>query len=276
MSNQNQASFRDALDIVFADRNRLYGAYQLRRRYPVYLGRALSLGLLLIGFGVVLPQITRAVSAMMPAAPPMPTAYEFIDAPPPPTDPVTPPPPVVTPPPPTPSTTRFVPPVVLQDDEVTQEQQAAQDDILDKEGEIGKETKAGNPEAPPDIIDNPELVAAVEAPKKREDDEVHEIFSIQKPPTFPGGDKELVKFLAENIKYPALARENNIQGNVALSFVVGKDGTVSDIYILKDIGGGCGKEAVRVVGAMPKWIPGEANGNAVKVRFQLPVRFRLE
>ena len=104
----------------------------------------------------------------------------------------------------------------------------------------------------------------------------YQIFDIQKPPSFPGGERELLKYLAENIKYPPLARENNIQGSVALSFVIQKDGSVSDVSVLKDIGGGCGKEAVRVVNGMPKWSPGEANGHPVKVRYTLPVRFKLE
>ncbi|MEQ1747106.1 MAG: energy transducer TonB, partial [Saprospiraceae bacterium] len=117
-------------------------------------------------------------------------------------------------------------------------------------------------------------LAVVEAPKQ--EDKTYEMFDIQKPPSFPGGDGELLKYLSQNIKYPPLARENNIQGSVVLTFVVAKDGSVRDVNIVKDIGGGCGKEAIRVVQSMPKWIPGEANGNAVKVRFTLPVRFRLE
>ena len=78
----------------------------------------------------------------------------------------------------------------------------------------------------------------------------YQIFDIQKPPSFPGGERELLKYLAENIKYPPLARENNIQGSVALSFVIQKDGSVSDVSVLKDIGGGCGKEAERLIGIM--------------------------
>ncbi|MCB0533188.1 MAG: energy transducer TonB [Lewinellaceae bacterium] len=73
-----------------------------------------------------------------------------------------------------------------------------------------------------------------------------------------------------------MARENNIQGVVALTFVVDKDGRVREVNVLKDIGGSCGKEALRVVETMPRWLPGEANGHPVKVRFTLPVRFRLE
>ena len=111
------------------------------------------------------------------------------------------------------------------------------------------------------------------APPKEE--KSYELFDISKPPSFPGGEREMLKFLSENIKYPALARENNIQGTVALTFVVDKDGSIADVNIIKDIGAGCGKEAVRVVKAMPKWNPGEANGQKVKVRYTLPVRFRL-
>ena len=85
-----------------------------------------------------------------------------------------------------------------------------------------------------------------------------------------------MKFITENIYYPEIARETSIQGTVAVSFVVGKDGKARDIKVIKDIGGGCGKEAVRVINKMPYWIPGEANGHVVSVRFTLPVRFRLQ
>jgi protein TonB len=107
------------------------------------------------------------------------------------------------------------------------------------------------------------------------EEKTYEMFDIQKPPSFPGGEQQLLKYLSENIQYPALARENNIQGTVVLTFVVGKNGNVTDVQIVKDVGGGTGKEAVRVVKAMPKWNPGEANGHPVKVRFTLPVRFKL-
>jgi protein TonB len=95
-------------------------------------------------------------------------------------------------------------------------------------------------------------------------------------PSFPGGDAAMMAYLRDNIVYPASARETNIMGTVALRFVVGVDGSISDIAILKDPGGGCGKEAVRVLKSMPTWIPGEANGNPVKVRFTMPVRFILQ
>lgn len=103
----------------------------------------------------------------------------------------------------------------------------------------------------------------------------YEMFDIQEQPSFPGGEGEMMKFLSKNINYPVLAKENAIQGAVVLTFVIGKDGSISEITIIKDIGGGCGKEAARVVKMMPNWNPGKANGNFVKVRYTLPIRFRL-
>ncbi len=86
----------------------------------------------------------------------------------------------------------------------------------------------------------------------------------------------LSKFIADNIKYPQLAKENNITGRVFVSFVVEKDGRVGQVKILRDIGGGCGNEAVRVVKMMPKWKPGKQRGKAVRTQFNLPVNFDLQ
>ncbi len=96
------------------------------------------------------------------------------------------------------------------------------------------------------------------------------------PPAFPGGVNALMTYLARHIQYPGQARSNNLQGTVLLTFVVGKDGAISDINILRDIGGGCAEETMRVVAAMPRWTPGMVEGQPVKVRFTLPVRFKLD
>lgn len=112
---------------------------------------------------------------------------------------------------------------------------------------------------------------------KYDSDQVQEDpFAKGTPPSFPGGLDALLKFLGENIQYPETARSANIEGVVTLSFIVEKDGSIGDTILLKDIGGGCGQEAIRVVRAMPKWIPGMVDGKPVKVRYTLPVRFRLE
>lgn len=86
----------------------------------------------------------------------------------------------------------------------------------------------------------------------------------------------LYKYLASNIHYPALAKENNITGKVYVTFVVEKDGSIANPRILRDIGGGCGQEAIRVVKSMPKWKPGKQRGKAVRVQFNLPVSFNLQ
>ena len=103
-----------------------------------------------------------------------------------------------------------------------------------------------------------------------------EIFSIvETTPEFPGGLDSLAAFLQRNIKYPAKAKKNKIEGTVYINFCVEKDGSISNIKIIRDIGGGCGAEAVRVVSMMPRWTPGKQSGKPVRTQFTLPVRFKL-
>jgi protein TonB len=274
---KSATQYRDMLDIIFADRNKAYGAYQLRRSYTTYLMRAFGFGMLFLLVLFLLPRILGAVTAALEKAKPVEVEIEM-GAPPDldPTPPPPPPPPPPTPPPPVRATVRFVPPVITKDEEAPDETPQPLPDP-DDDREVGKKSVDGDPDQDIPSIDEPgdDLNPEVE-PQKAEPEKVYETFDIQKLPSFPGGEAELQKFLRDNISYPAIARENNIQGTAALSFVVNKDGSISNVTILKDPGGGCGKEAVRVVGIMPKWSPGEANGNKVKVKFTLPVRFRLE
>ncbi len=92
---------------------------------------------------------------------------------------------------------------------------------------------------------------------------------------YPGGYDALMRFMAENIKYPNLAKESGISGKVYVSFVVEKDGSIGHVKIAREIGGGCGAEAVRVVKAMPKWSPGKQNGRPVRTSYTIPVNFEL-
>lgn len=98
---------------------------------------------------------------------------------------------------------------------------------------------------------------------------------VEEEPDFPGGMEALLKYLQDNIQYPQLAKENNITGKVFVTFVVEKDGRVTQVKLLRDIGGGCGNEAMRVVKAMPKWKPGKQQGRPVRTQFNLPVVFNL-
>ena len=112
-----------------------------------------------------------------------------------------------------------------------------------------------------------------------EEEEVQEqeIFQIvEEMPSYPGGEQKLMEYVAKNIKYPQIARETGIQGRVFVGFVVEPDGSVSNVKVLRGIGGGCDEEAMRVVKSMPKWKPGKQRGKAVRVSYMLPVNFKLQ
>ena len=112
--------------------------------------------------------------------------------------------------------------------------------------------------------------------EEEEEEEEQQIFTVvENDPEFPGGMEALYKYLRENIKYPELAKQNNITGKVYVTFVVERDGSIANPRVLKDIGGGCGQEAIRVVKSMSKWTPGKQRGKSVRVQFNLPVNFNL-
>lgn len=122
-------------------------------------------------------------------------------------------------------------------------------------------------------------VIEVYVPPVKEEEEIveQEIFTIvESMPEFPGGQQAMLEFIARNIKYPPLARESGIQGRVFVNFVVEPDGSVSNVKVIRGIGGGCDEEAIRVVQSMPKWVPGRQRGKPVRVSFTLPVRFTLQ
>lgn len=103
-----------------------------------------------------------------------------------------------------------------------------------------------------------------------------QIFTIvEEMPSFPGGDAALMKYLGSSIKYPAIAKDAGIQGTVYVTFVVDEKGEVKDAKVLRSIGGGADEEAIRVVESMPRWKPGKQRGKAVKVQYNLPIRFTL-
>ena len=98
---------------------------------------------------------------------------------------------------------------------------------------------------------------------------------VEDPPIFPGGTEALLKFLGDHIKYPLIAKTAGISGTVIISFVVEKDGSVSNVKVVRGIGGGCNEEAVHVVSMMPKWTPGKQRGKAIRTQFQVPLVFSL-
>ncbi len=127
-------------------------------------------------------------------------------------------------------------------------------------------------------VDQQEVIEEY-VPVEVEEEEVveQEIFQIvEEMPSYPGGEAKLMEYVAKNIKYPQIARETGIQGRVFVGFVVEPDGSVSNVKVLRGIGGGCDEEAMRVVKSMPKWKPGKQRGKAVRVSYMLPVNFKLQ
>ena len=142
------------------------------------------------------------------------------------------------------------------------------------EDDVETETIEINTEDEKDV----EVVIAppVEAPVEEEEEEV--IFMVvETMPEFPGGQQALFKYLGENVKYPVIAQENGIQGRVICQFVVNKDGSIVDVVVVRSSGEpSLDKEALRVINSMPKWKPGKQRGKPVRVKYTVPVNFRLQ
>lgn len=128
-----------------------------------------------------------------------------------------------------------------------------------------------------DVEDDQETEMEEYIPIEEEDEaEEAQIFTVvESMPGFPGGEAARIRYLNENIKYPQMARESGIQGRVFVTFVVEKNGAVTDVRVLRGIGGGCDEEAVRVIKNMPNWNAGKQRGKPVRVQFNMPILFKL-
>jgi len=189
------------------------------------------------------------------------------------------PPRTAEPPPPPPPP----PPPVIE--EVPEELIEEEEEVEFVDTSIEEETVVEAPPPPPKKAAPPPPPPPPPPPEPK----VEEIFKVvEQMPRFPGCEnesddnakkqcatKKMLEFIYKNIKYPAIARENGVEGTAVISFVVEKDGSVSAPKVVRDIGAGCGGEALRVVKKMPKWTPGKQRGRSVRVQFNLPVKFKL-
>ena len=171
------------------------------------------------------------------------------------------------------SSVKFTAPVIKKDEEVSEEDEIKLDEVEKSDKSIGAFTVEGNDEVGGEVLKAKEEIAAPEPPKE-EDSKVFDV--VEQMPSFPGGQAALMKWLADNMNYPVIAAENGVQGRVVVQFVVEKDGSVSDVQVVKSVDPSLDKEASRVVSAMPKWIPGKQNGAAVRVKYTVPVTFKLQ
>ena len=174
----------------------------------------------------------------------------------------------VAPPPALKSSIKFVAPVIAKDEEVKEEFKS-QEQLTNTKVAISIADVKGNDEKGKDIADIKQAVTQVEEP-----DHVYQV--IEQMPQYPGGESELMSYIAKNLKYPVIAQENGIQGKVILRFVVSKSGQVDKIEVVRSLDPACDKEAVLVVRTLQRWIPGKQNGVNVSVYYTLPIAFKLE
>lgn len=173
------------------------------------------------------------------------------------------------------SSIKFTAPVIKKDSEVKpEEEMKTQEDLQKTKTTIGAFNVVGNDEIGGEVLKAKEEIAQPEPPKNEEENKVFDV--VEEQPSFPGGQGALMSWLHDNIKYPVVAAENGIQGKVIVQFIVGKNGSISNVKVLRSVDPSLDKEAVRVVSNMPNWTPGKQNGASVNVRFTLPVTFRLQ
>ena len=172
------------------------------------------------------------------------------------------------------SSIKFTAPVIKKDDEVRPEDEMkSQDEIMNSKVAVGFANVVGNDESG-EVLKAKEVLVTEPVKPKEEENKVFDV--VEQMPSFPGGMNALMDYLRKAIKYPPVAEENGIQGRVVCTFVVERDGSVTDVRVAKSVDPSLDKEAVRVVSAMPKWIPGKQNGQSVRVKYTLPVTFRLQ
>lgn len=267
----------DFLDILFEGRNKEYGAYELRKKYDKRVRNAIlgTLGLFVFLAGAYLLYNVLSAEDLSKAKKPVVETIKMEDLkiPDEPNKPPPPPPPPAPPPPVKPSV-QFTPPVIKKDNEVKpDEEPPKQEDI--KEKAVSTKTVEGDPNGvDPGLLEDSKGSGVVEAPAAPAKEEIFTF--VEQPPTFPGGEDALNKYLSKNIRYPHVAQENGIQGTVFVQFIVDSEGNIKDVKTVGATkGGGLEEEAVRVVKTMPKWKAGRQNGRQVSVQFNLPIRFTL-
>jgi protein TonB len=247
-------------DIVFQNRNKEYGAYDIRRRYSRTMTISIIVGITIIVAAAIIPYLKAKSIAVQKARDANEVIAEMANdiqqeeaAPPPP------------PPPPPPAeqqtVVKYVAPVVvdtIKPDEASQLMTAddAAQTVTDQD--VGLE-----------VVEQVQEEVQEEAPQ--------EVFVVvEEMPSFPGGDTELFKFIYDNIKYPEIAKENNIQGKVILRFCVTYKGTVDQVSVVRGVDPALDEEAIRVIKMLPLWKPGKQGGKPVNVWYSVPISFQLK
>jgi protein TonB len=259
------------LSLVFEKRNRRYGAYALRNDSSNRHLKAIAIVTLVSLLSIILPKLVKAIApaevenvgrdevvSMVDIKQDIPEeeTVRAIEIP---------------PPPELKSTIQFNPPKVVEDEKVTDDNQMlSMDELLESDADISIANIEGSKDGIDIALLTEHKVQIVE--EKKEDIPNF----VEQMPTFPGGLEELQRWLSKNMTYPEYAETQGIQGTVNLRFVVSEDGSIGNVTVVKSLERSCDEEAVRAVKKMPKWNPGKQNGKAVKVYYNLPVKFKLQ
>lgn len=245
-------------DMVFSNRNQSYGAYIIRKAYPGRVTMSFAFAMITVSAILASPMIKDVFGDEVKEKPKVvihgPTVID--------------PSPRILPPPPrikeiNPPISRFVPPRVTDkeviDDEVPEIAVVAASNV-------SADTDNSN------VVFTEPIPEAVVEPVA----ESKIYITVEQQPEFPGGYQAMMKFIGQNTKYPSIARRMETEGTSFISFVVDDDGTIDNVEVIKGLSAECDEEAMRVIAKMPLWKPGKQNGQAVKVRFVLPFKFKLD
>ena len=275
MANNINLTSQEWIDLIFEGKNKSYGAYRLRqssgkRHLYAFVVVVIAVIVLFIAMSLItiyntqkksreaMTQVTELSNIQLeqPEVPEENIIQQYI-----------------APPVELKSTIKFTPPVIKKDEEVSEESEMkTQEELTTSDLSISvADVKGTNEETGVDIATLQDHKVIVDA---EPEEKIFEV--VEQPASFPGGDSAMMKWLNENIRYPVIAQENGIQGRVIIQFVVARDGSIDDIKVVRGVDPSLDREAIRLVGEMPKWIPGKQGGTAVKVRFTLPIVFKLQ
>ncbi len=262
-------------EIVFQNRNKSYGAYSLRIDYQNVIKKSLLIGIGIFGLAVLTPMLWAKVGNKEKVV----VIANVIDIIEPPKDEIKPIEPI-TPPPPKVEEVKVKMidfrnlKIVDTDEEIPPIPDQGLLNITD--AKIGDKNQDG---VVMEIsVDDPDATKGkeIDMPVAVESEEKNQVYiTVEQYPEFAGGMNALLKFLQKKLHYPTSAVNANVMGKVYMQFVVGQDGNISKVDVLKGIGFGCDEEAQRVVKLMPKWSPGRQSGRTVAVKFTLPISFQL-
>ncbi|AMM50149.1 hypothetical protein TH61_01735 [Rufibacter sp. DG15C] len=266
-------------DMVFEGRNKDYGAYQLRRAYPKHLTQAsfyaVGLFVFLFTFPALVNKVTGKHENAFPIVKPPTRGTVLTEIKLPPLAEVKQIEKPATPPPASGPTIKNVVPKVVDNAQAAEEDVPTQEQLKHATAGLTSNEGTGEPSANALPLEGGAPEGTGTEPAETGAAKPSYFISVERMPEFDGGMNALMKFVGKNLRYPPAAQKSGIEGTVVLSFVVSPTGEIGGIEVLKGLGYGTEEEVVRVIKKMPRWKPGMQNGNAVPVKFTLPIRLQM-